>query len=221
MAMVATVKEHRYRELFINVIPKHHHQHVGILSFRRNATTSHSDWFRWFSACWHWKSMPRPRDGFSRSTFRTRSRGEHTHTHTDTAIAKVRALARKTTNEWRLQKKANTHKKQQQQHSEWRKEAKKKKWAETKIPEFWNSKKPVFISAFGHSLFVRLRSRLKLFLHAVTRCRRYDTRTKYCRRLCWCFSAEVSLLHWHTNTPHIVFARPFKYCLYLLLFTYI
>lgn len=141
MAMVATVKEHRYRELFINVIPKHHHQHVGILSFRRNATTSHSDWFRWFSACWHWKSMPRPRDGFSRSTFRTRSRGEHTHTHTDTAIAKVRALARKTTNEWRLQKKANTHTKNNsnntanEEKKQKRKNEQKRKFQNSEIPK--------------------------------------------------------------------------------------
>lgn len=212
--MVAIVKEHRYRELFINVIPKHHHQHVGILSFRRNAPHHIPIDFvdlallaleidastRWF---------------LSKHISNTRSQA-HTQTlYAITKFARSRAK-RRTTEDCRRRR---THK-NNSNNSEWEEE---KKWAETKIPEFWNSKKPVFISAFGHSLFVRLRSRLKLFLHAVTRCRRYDT---YIVRNTVGYSAGVSLLRslFHTDnthTPQIVFARPFKYCLYLLLFTYI
>lgn len=64
-----------------------------------------------------------------------------------------------------------------------------------------------YLCAWSFAVFVRSRSRLKLFLHAVTRCR-------YVRKtvgLCWCL---WSLFH------AVVFVRPFKYHAHIIYYCY-
>lgn len=184
-----TAREHRYRYSQTSSSSSSSCWNTFVST---QCTTSHSDGFGCFNAC---GIGNRCLAMFSLKTKAPNADTANTHS-THLPHIQTRSCAQKYR---RAKKKANA-----KTATTTTTTATAKKWAETKIPEFWNSKKPVFISTFGHSMFVRLRSRLKLFLHAVTRCQ-YVYIYVY-ERLCWTLLVSLS----HTSA---VFVWQFKYCL--------